>query len=68
MLKKYFRTFLGGGESTYVMWKFPDQGLNPCYSSDLSSCSDSCGSLTYCTTRELILELLKFLKIRLGIK
>ena len=35
------------------IWKFPDQGSNPCLSSDPSCCSDNTRSLTHCTTREL---------------
>ena len=35
------------------MWKFPDQGLNPCLSSNRSCCRDNARSLTHCTTREL---------------
>ena len=31
------------------------QGLNLCHSSNLSCCSDSAGSLTHCTTKELLL-------------
>ena len=35
------------------MHKFLGQGLNLCHSSDLSHCSNSAGSLTHWTTREL---------------
>ena len=35
------------------MWKFLDQGLNLCHSSDKSCCSDNARSLTHCATREL---------------
>ena len=35
------------------MCKFLSQVSNPCHSSNPSHCSDSAGSLTYCTTREL---------------
>ena len=34
------------------MWKFPDQRLNPCHSSNPSCCSDNTGSLTPCAMRE----------------
>ena len=34
--------------------KFPDQGLNPHHSSNPRCCSDNTGSLTFCTTRELL--------------
>ena len=34
------------------MWKFLAQGWNPHHSSNPSSCSDSAGSLTHCTTRD----------------
>ena len=39
----------------FYMWKYPGLGLNPCHSNsnDLSSRSDSSGSLTHYTTREL---------------
>ena len=30
------------------------QGLNPCHSSHLNCCRDSTGSLTHCSTRELL--------------
>ena len=33
-------------------WKFLDQGLNPCHSSDLNCCSDNTGSLTSFSTKE----------------
>ena len=46
----YFILFFGHAHS---MWKFPDQGLDLCHSSDLSCCSDNARSLTCCTTREL---------------
>ena len=36
------------------MQKFPGQGLNPCHDRDPSCCSDNMGSLTCCTTRELL--------------
>ena len=38
---------------TYGMWKFLGQELNSSHSSDPSHCSDSAGSLTHCTTREI---------------
>ena len=38
-------------------WMFLGQGLNLCYSSDLSHYSDNTGSLTRCATRELLLYL-----------
>ena len=34
-------------------WKFPDQGWNPCHSSNPTHCSDNAGSLTCWATREL---------------
>uniref|UniRef100_A0A8D1I5D6 Lipoyl synthase, mitochondrial n=1 Tax=Sus scrofa TaxID=9823 RepID=A0A8D1I5D6_PIG len=34
-------------------WKFLCQGLNVCYSSNVSQCSDNTTSLVCCTTREL---------------
>lgn len=39
---------------TCSMWKFLGQGLNPCHSSDAGRCSNSAGSLTHRTTRELL--------------
>ena len=39
---------------TCGMWKFLDQGSNPCHSSDLGCCSDNTRSLTRCTPRELL--------------
>ena len=36
------------------MWKFPGQGLNPHHSSNPSHGSGNAGSLTHCTTRELL--------------
>ena len=52
-----FSLFFG---CTLNMWKFPDQGLNLWHSSDPSHWSDNIGSLTCCTTRELILSLFFF--------
>ena len=46
------------------MQKFLGQGLNLCYSSDLSHSSDNAGSITHCTTRELLIFLL--IKNKLG--
>ena len=37
------------------MCKFPGREMNPCHSNDPSHCSDNTGSLTCCTTRELLL-------------
>ena len=42
------------------VWKFPGQGLNPCYSSDPNHCSDNTRSLTCCSTRELHRALFPF--------
>ena len=42
---------------SYGMWKSLGQGLDLDHSSDLSSCSNNTGSLTRCTTRELIMGL-----------
>ena len=39
-------------------WKFPGQGSNLRHSSDSSYCSNNTGSLTCCTTRELLKMLL----------
>ena len=36
------------------MWKFPDQGSNPCHSSNQSHYSDNTRSLTHWATRELL--------------
>ena len=38
----------------HSMWKFLDQGWNPCYSSNLSHSNDNARSLTHCATWELI--------------
>ena len=40
-------------DCTWGMWKFPGQGLFPCYSSNQNRCFDNAGSLTRCATREL---------------
>ena len=45
----YFLNFFG---CTHSMWKFLDQGLDPCHSSNLNHCIDNAESLT-CCTREL---------------
>ena len=45
--------FLAGRGHTRGIWRFPDQGLNPCLSSDPSHSSGNAISLTCCTTREL---------------
>ena len=42
------------------MWKFPGQGLN--HSSNLSHCIDNAGSLTHCTTREVLIFVLEWLQ------
>ena len=36
------------------MWKFLSQGSNPCHSCNPSHSSDNGGSLTHCTTKELL--------------
>ena len=48
-------TFLGGYAYACGMWKFPGQGSNLCHSSSLGCSSDHAGSLTHCTTRELLM-------------
>ena len=44
----------------HVVWTFPGQGLTPRHSNNLSCCSDPAGSLTACSTRELLVD--SFLK------
>ena len=51
--KPFLFLFLFFGH-TCSMWKFPSQRSNPHHSRDPSCCSDNAGSLTYCTTRELL--------------
>ena len=40
--------------SLHDIWQFPSQGLNLHHSSNPSRCSNNTGSLTHCTTRELL--------------
>ena len=40
------------------MWKFLGQGLNLCHISDQSRISDNAGSLTLCTTRKVLFNIL----------
>ena len=44
--------------------KFLRQGSNPCQSSDPSCCSDNIGSVTHCTTKELLLYFFNFGDVR----
>ena len=53
LLFSFFFFFFFG--STHGMWKFPGQASNLHHSSDLSRCSDHTGSLTPCTTREILI-------------
>ena len=50
----FFFSFFWGGGHSHGIWKFLGQGSNLSHSSDPSPCSDNTGSLTCCTTRELL--------------
>ena len=51
--QSFFICLFSGGGYAHSIWKFLDQGSNPCHSSNLSHSSDNSGSLTCQDIREL---------------